>query len=146
MSSPKDVVSAGWAAWTQHDLDGTMAKYTDDAVLVLPGMAPIEGKDAIRQAWSTFMTAFPDEAVTLHHIAEGTTVVTEWSSTATHTGPLPLPTGELLPPTGKSVSLGGVDIAEVDGELISRHAFYWDNAAFLQQLGLMPTPEAAGRL
>lgn len=143
MLSAKEVVQAGWGAWLRHDLDGTMAVYSDDAMLVLPGMPPFKGKDAIRGAWKVFMEAFPDEEATLRHFAEGSTVATEWTSSATNTGPLPLPTGEMLPPTGRRYTVSGADIAEVDGELITRHTFYWDNAELLQQLGLMPAPEGA---
>jgi predicted ester cyclase len=54
-----------------------------------------------------------------------------------------MPNGEMLPPTGKSVTLHGVTIADLEGDRVKRQAFYWDNADFMQQLGLMPTQEAA---
>lgn len=143
MRSPKEVVAAGWAAYLRRDLDACMGHYAEDAELALPGMEPLKGREAIRQAWGGFMAAFPEEHATLRSVAEGNVVVTEWTSTAVNTGPLPLPTGELMPATGKTIIISGVDIAEVVEGKVKRHAFYWDNVPFLTQLGILPAPEAA---
>jgi predicted ester cyclase len=91
-----------------------------------------------------YMVAFPDERPTeIRHLADGNTTVTEWATMATHTGALPMPTGDLLPATGKTVKLAGVTIADLEGDKVKRQVFYWDNADFLQQLGLLTAPEVA---
>ena len=56
----------------------------------------------------------------------------------TNTGPPPLPSGESLPPTGKSIRVRSCDIAHVEGGLITTHHFYFDQMEFLGQLGLLP--------
>jgi steroid delta-isomerase-like uncharacterized protein len=147
MSNVKQLAEQGWNAWFSRDIDAVMQFYAEDAELILPGGPPVKGKDAIRAAWQMYMTAFPDERPTeIRHFADGNTAITEWTIAQTHTGPLAMPTGEMLPATGKAITLNGVTVAELEGDKVKRQAFYWDNADFLQQLGLMPTQElvAAG--
>ena len=58
--------------------------------------------------------------------------------TATHTGPLASPGGD-IPPTGKPVALDYVEGTRfADGRIASEHV-YFDQVAFLSQLGLLPT-------
>lgn len=134
----------GWDAYYAQDTDRVMARYADDAEVVLPGAPPITGKDAIRQTWEMYWAAFPDEHLTsIRHIVEGNTIVTEFSSEATHSGPLMMPTGDVLQPTGRTVVTRGVAVAEARGDLLVKQVFYFDNLAFLTQLGVVPEPEGA---
>jgi steroid delta-isomerase-like uncharacterized protein len=144
MSDIRELTEQGWDAWFRHDIDALMAFYSDDSELVLPGSPPIKGKDAIRAAWEGYTAAFPDERpLQIRHLVDGNTAITEWTTIATNTGPMLMPNGETLPPTGKSVTLRGMTIADIAGDKVKRQAFYWDNAEFMQQMGLMPAPEAA---
>ena len=56
----------------------------------------------------------------------------------THTGPLNLPTGESLPPSGREVRVRSCDVARVENGEITSHHFYFDQMEFLGQLGLLP--------
>jgi hypothetical protein len=59
--------------------------------------------------------------------------------TATHSGVLQTPNGE-VPPTGRSVELRWVAMYETRGvEILSEHLRF-DQVEFLTQLGLMPGP------
>jgi steroid delta-isomerase-like uncharacterized protein len=145
MPTPKELAEAGWNAWFRHDLDAVLENYAEDAEVILPGAPPIKGKEAIRQAWELFSTAIPDErALEMRFIADGNTVVTEWKTTGTHAGPLAAPNGEMIPPTGKTITQNGTTVFDFEGGKLKRQVFYWDNADFLQQMGLMPSPEQAG--
>lgn len=145
MTDLRKLAEDGWNAYFAHDIDGCMAGYADDAELQLPGAPPLQGKDAIRGAWEMYVTAFPDEHPTfIRHLVDGDSVVTEFASDATHTGPLMMPTGEVLQPTGRSVHFRGAVVQDVVGDKLSKQVFYFDNAEFMQQLGLMPEMEAAG--
>lgn len=54
---------AQWAKTAgTHDVDGTVAYYTDDAVLLPPNGPKVTGKQAIRAAWVTL--AAPDVVLT----------------------------------------------------------------------------------
>jgi hypothetical protein len=58
----------------------------------------------------------------------------------TNTGPLVLPTGESMPATGRAVRLRACDAATVENGVVTSHRFYFDQAEFLGQLGLMEEP------
>jgi ketosteroid isomerase-like protein len=62
----------------------------------------------------------------------------EWSVTMTHTGPLTLAEGMTLDPTGTSVWLNGVTIAEFRDDRICSLRQYWDELGVFEQLGLLP--------
>ena len=56
----------------------------------------------------------------------------------THTGPLVLPDGTELPPTGKRVEVKGMELVRVrDGKIVVDNLYY-DNLAVAAQLGLLP--------
>jgi ketosteroid isomerase-like protein len=59
----------------------------------------------------------------------------------THTGPLATPAGD-VPPTGKPLRLAFADVFVIRDGLIVEHHIYYDQVAFLTQLGLMPAPDA----
>ena len=135
----------GWNAYFAHDIEACMAGYADDAELLIPGAPPMKGKDAIRAAWEMYIAAFPDEKPTsIRHIVDGSTVVTEFASEATHSGPLMMPTGDMLPPTGRRVSFRGAVVQDTAGDKLVNQVFYYANAELLQQLGAAPATEAAG--
>ncbi len=45
-----------------------------------------------------------------------------------------------IPPTGKSISVGGIDIIRVAGGQLVEHWGLTDNMAMMQQLGSVPAP------
>ena len=56
----------------------------------------------------------------------------------THTGPVVLPDGTELPPTGKRVEVQGMELVRVrDGKIVVDNLYY-DNLAVAAQLGLLP--------
>ncbi len=65
------------------------------------------------------------------------TVALEARFTATHTGPLASPDGD-IPPTGKAVNLAYADVLRFAGGRIRSEHVYFDQLGFLTQLGLMP--------
>jgi predicted ester cyclase len=71
-------------------------------------------------------------------IAEGDKVVSRGSWTGPHTGPL----GN-IPPTGKKVTVSGIDIIRVANGKIVEHWEATDSLGLLTQLGLIPGPAAS---
>jgi ketosteroid isomerase-like protein len=141
MSDLRTLAEDGWNAYYARDLDTLMSGYADDAEVTLPGMPAFTGKDAIATVWQMYWAAFPDEhPLSIRHLVDGTTVVTEFVAEATHTGPLPLPTGDTLQPTGRTVVTRGTAVQDAVGDKLVKQTFYFDNAAFMQQLGLIPEP------
>src|SRR5438270_3691592 len=127
-------------AWNAHDADGVAASYAEDAVLYDVGLPePLRGRAAIRDSVAGYLAAFSDLHVsTGEPVVSGNRTAQEWKVTGTNDG-------ELLgiPPTGKSATTYGCGTAEFgDDGLVHRAGNYWNAAALLQQLGVLP--ETAG--
>ena len=102
-----------------------------------PGQGP--GRDGLKYAISTFVSAFPDiKWILEEQIAEGEKVVSRFTMTGTHRG-------EFLgiPPTGKSVKVWGVVIDVVKDGKFAESRIIMDTLGLMQQLGAIPTPEGA---
>ena len=94
----------------------------------LPGQQP--GRDGHKQIVTVFRAAFPDLRVTTEDlITEGDRVALRWKAEGTHMGEL-----MGIPPTGKHVTLTGIEILRIaDGRIVERWAE--DNGqAVIQQL------------
>jgi predicted ester cyclase len=110
-----------------------------DVVTVDP-TGTMTGIEAFLEHEVAFVTAFPDARAELVRAVEsGDVVMTEGIFSGTHTAPLASPAGE-IPPTGKSLRLPFADVFVVRDGLIVEHHIYYDQVAFMAQLGLMPAP------
>ena len=84
-----------------------------------------------------FLSAFPDTQMTVEdELADGDKVATRWTATGTHTGEL-----MGIPPTGKQVTVTGMDINRLVGGKIVEHWGEFDQMGMMQQLGVVPAPE-----
>jgi predicted ester cyclase len=134
-----DLVKQHYANMSQGELERDREVMSSDVVTVDPS-GRIEGLDAFLAHERVFATAFPDaRAELIRAVESGDTVMTEGVFSGTHTGPLAGPAGE-VPPTGKSLRLEFADVFVVRDGLIVEHHIYYDQVAFLTQLGLMPAP------
>ncbi len=120
-----------------------MALVAEDAVFRGPGGIDgheVRGHQAIRAMAEAFELAYPDMQVDLHHrYVDGETVITEVTSTATHSGPITLATGERLEATGRRLRERAVYIDRVvDGKIVEETTYY-DRHTVLEQLGQLPS-------
>jgi ketosteroid isomerase-like protein len=137
MGEARDVMDRVTEAAFGDDQEGLKALYAPDAVAETPDQGTIRGPDAIAAWFDQFATAFPDANYESGHKHEvGNTAIDEGWLVATHTGPLNLPDGTSIPPTGKSIRVRGCDIATVEDGRVKSHRFYFDQMDFLGQLGL----------
>jgi predicted ester cyclase len=134
---------ANFVAWNAHDIDGSLANYSDDIVWVDVGIPePLRGKEAVRQYIQGWFSAFPDINITVKNrlvTEEQIAGELEWSGT--QSGPLQLAPGvPALPPTGKKV-IGKATyfVRPKNGKAVEVHT-YPDNVGLMIQLGLMPMP------
>ena len=122
---------------SQGDLsvaDGLVAENFVDHNPPGPGIAP--GREGFKQVFAGFLSAFPDMAITIDdQVAEGDKVVTRITASGTHQGDY-----MGMPATGKSFSIGAVDIFRFEGGKIVERWGQGDTMGMMQQLGVMPPP------
>lgn len=101
------------------------------------GVAP--GLAAARQWVAMLATAFPDQHVTIDDvIAEGDSVVVRSALTGTHQGEM-----QGIPATGNPVTQPSITIFRLAKGKIVEGWFAADNLSMMQQLGVIPAPQAA---
>lgn len=139
MTTTRETANAAIAAWNARDMAKLAGFYSPDVVLVNPDAGELKGREQAIERDRVFQEAFPDAEMEITASYEsGDTAILEWVFNGTNTGPLPLPSGETLPATGKRVSVRGVDVSTVEeGALIILHSYY-DQVELMTQLGLMP--------
>jgi ketosteroid isomerase-like protein len=116
------------AMFLDHDPAAVARCYTDDAVLTDPGHPePIRGAKAIGDYHGIFLRAFPDlSGEPLNVFGSGEWFAAEFRVTGTHTGPLEVEPGEVIPPTGRKLDLNVCWIGRVapDGRCSEDHSYY----------------------
>jgi steroid delta-isomerase-like uncharacterized protein len=121
--------------WSSHDMPRLLELFTDDVVYedVTMGVTN-RGKTELRTFGEGFFVGFPDVTFEVtSRFATETQGGLEWVMRGSHQGDLPG-----MPATGKHVEVRGASIVGFADGRISRCSDYWDMAAFLKQLGLMP--------
>ena len=99
----------------------------------------LAGPSALRAHLERYVAAFPDGAVTIDsQVAEGAYVTTRWTLHGTHTGDL-----DGFQPTGKQVTVSGITLSRIDGDLVVEEWASWDRLGLLVQLGAISEPAHA---
>ena len=144
MSDARTVIDRLTAAMNDHDPARAAQEYAEGVVVVAPE-GTVEGREAATSYLEQFLTAFPDLEITAwSKVTSGETTLDEWSLTGTHTGPLALPDGGEVPPTGRQVTMRGCDVATVGVGRIVSHRLYYDQSELMTQLGLLSTGAGLG--
>ena len=105
-----------------------------------PGSPPVVGTEGIKRQAVLLRTAIPDLRATLNdQFGHDDRVVSRWTGSGTHTGPLNLPTGPVAA-TGNSVSFAEIRIDRHAGGRIVESWWIPDRFTLWQQLGLLPAP------
>ena len=121
-----------------HDAGATAAYFAANAELRDVGVAgPVVGPEQIAAVYARHFAAMPDAHVRIDRlVAEGDTVVVEWTNTGTHRGRF-----MGIPATGKPVSFKGVSIIRYRDSMAIADTRVWDLAGLLRQIGLLPHQE-----
>lgn len=119
--------------WVKRDLNVFDAVFSEKFVDHNP-MGADPGKAAFKQVIMGFHAAFSEDHTTIEDIiAEGDKVVWRWSYRGKHTGPL-----MGMPPTGKHVTVSGINIDRIEGGQIVERWHQVDLAGLLKQIGGTP--------
>ncbi len=121
--------------------DGNMAALEELVAADLVNHSPPPGVPADREGLRAFVlgqrAAFPDFQMTVEDlIAEADKVVLRFTARGTHQG-----TFAGIPPTGKQVSISGINIYRVAGGKIVEAWAERDTFGMLRQLGAIPSPK-----
>jgi steroid delta-isomerase-like uncharacterized protein len=134
MPTNSELADQIFAAINAHDTDALRALWTDDVEERFPDKT-CHGKDELAAYFAGLFAALPDfHLEPVSRAEEGDTVFARWRMTATHTG------GQFngIDPTGKAVTLDGVDQITVrDGKMASNFVVF-DQMEVGRQLGLLP--------
>jgi steroid delta-isomerase-like uncharacterized protein len=126
------------AAWNEKNLDVADEVVSDNYVAHRPGPPPPPGVAGVKQAISGWWAAFPDISLTIHHlVAEGDRVVDHTTLSGTHQGAF-----MGIPPTGKHFKLESININRMENGKIVEGWGEADMMGMLQQLGVIPSPDA----
>lgn len=122
-----------YGAMNRGDLDALDELIADDYVEHDHGL---RGPAAFKQRLATFLAAFPDLRVTIDEvIGDGDTFASRTTITGTHTGAL-----MGIPPTGRRVSVGGVDLGRIRNGKAQERWGGMDTFSLMQQLGVTGHP------
>jgi ketosteroid isomerase-like protein len=138
MGQAREVMDRLNKAMEAKDKETLARSYATDAVAYTPDQGELRGRDAITSYLFEFWESMPDVRYdqTGRH-ESGNVAIDEGIIIGTNTGPLRLPSGETLQPTGRELRVHSCDVATVENGEITSHHFYFDQVEFLSQLGLM---------
>lgn len=148
MSSARseEVVRRLLASWDARDPEGFANCLTDDVEWYDPAMPdpPARGRGAVKEFADAVLHAFPDFTYEVLPpicvAADGTRCAVKWRITGSHVRSLE-PLG--YAPTGRRVEIEGVDVLDLEGELVKRILTAFDPLPAAEQLlgiRLRPTP------
>jgi len=101
--------------------------------VVLHSVPEIKGKDSVKAYYANYVSGFSNREFIVKEIfAKGDKVVKYWQFKGLHSG-----TFFGIPATGKSVVVIGCTIAKVVAGKIVEEQDFFDNYAFLQQIGII---------
>ncbi len=127
-------------AYNLHDIDGVLAKCTEDIVWEDPTAGVLHGKDEIRKALGNVFRAFPDMTFGKKDKAyylsfDGTHAASSWHLLGTMKGELDPPG---YAPTHQPIEIKGVCLYELRDGLISHHTIVFDMIPLGRQMDALP--------
>jgi steroid delta-isomerase-like uncharacterized protein len=137
------IANAGVEAYNAKDWDAAREMMAPGFVYdeVATGRK-VKGVEDVLSLWRGWAKAFPDSTATFEEpLVDGNAVVQRLRWRGTHSGPLSLPTGEILP-TGKEIDFRACQISRIEnGETVeTRH--YFDLLTMMAQIGEAPEKAA----
>lgn len=97
----------------------------------LPGQG--SGREGVIDRFSILVGALAPKFTIEDVVAEGDRVVVRWTNAGTHVGEF-----AGIPPTGRTFTIGGIDIYRVEDGALVEHWHVIDQLGMLGQLGLLP--------
>jgi predicted ester cyclase len=133
-----DVMHRVDTAWNERDFETLEQLHAPDGVFffTIPGGAD---RAAHVQEMRNFLEAFPDHQIEMPHMVlfgQGDMVTAVSRSSGTHTAPMILPDGRVIPPTGRVVNMVMTTVARVANGQFVEEIVTFDSLDFFSQLGV----------
>lgn len=128
------------AVWNKHDTADLPELVTEDVVWIDPMIVePARGVEGVRRFMESCWRSMPDlnfdASSSLCFADDAPVVMAPWRMTGTHQGRFDPPG---FAPTGRRISIEGIDAYTFQGPRVAHYRAYYDNAALARQLGLLP--------
>lgn len=133
------------AEFGTRDVDATLATMVDDPFLTnVPVGTGGRGKEEVEAFYREFVESWPDDVhmEPVNRVIGADQLVDEVHVTFTHAKPMEwlLPG---VPPTGRGIEMAVAIVVSFRDGRIAGERIYWDHAAVLRQVGLLPAGAAA---
>jgi steroid delta-isomerase-like uncharacterized protein len=141
-----NIVKREYDGLNAHNVDMTVQLVADTVKVTDVSYPDTLTKEGYRKSNQVFLTAFPDLHFDIKDmIAQGDKVAVSWEVHGTHNGPLEMPPAQTIPATHKSIHMVGSTFYELRNGLIVREDNFYDQVAFLSQIGLLNPEELLSR-
>jgi steroid delta-isomerase-like uncharacterized protein len=125
--------------YNQGNVDSAERFFADTYIHHDAASPHIRDRAGLKQVLRAFLAGCPDLHITTDQLlAEGDMVAKRWTYHATQSGDL-----SGLPPTGKRITMSGLELFRLEGGKIVECWLAYDNLSLMQQLGVIPTVEQA---
>jgi steroid delta-isomerase-like uncharacterized protein len=133
-------VTGYFDALGSRDVRALGEHWSEDGVDEIVPIGVMRGRAEVEDFFRGLFAAMPDVETTVVRVVPGDRLAAvEWRVSGTFTGE-PF---QGIDPTGKAVEMRGLDLFEVEDDLIVGNTAYYDGADFARQVGLMP-PQDSG--
>jgi hypothetical protein len=134
------LMKKGDDAFNDRDFATVDQVHHRDMIAYITGLAePVYGKEAHAAAMQQMLRIFPDMHVYSDpypvQFGSGDWITVVTRATGTFTGPMTLPDGTVIPPTGKPFDLEFGQTSKWDGDQLIVISAFWDAALQRQQIG-----------
>jgi steroid delta-isomerase-like uncharacterized protein len=124
-------------AWEDRDFNSLEQDLADDVRVVAPGGQTVTGKQAVRQWYEAWATAFTDATAGGQVTLSGDNGVTvEGVFKGTNDAQF----ADRFPPTNQSVSVPFINVLHFENDKVSEVSVYYDSLLLMTQLGHVQDP------
>jgi len=137
---PEELVNQAITAFNQRDAAAYTAVFAEEAVLHDPFYPePVTGREALAAMVAGLWSSFSDVRWELGGpiVANGEQAAFPVDIRMTHDGPMPMPDGSVIEPTGEQISFTSGVFWTLDDGLVAEERGYFDATAIAMQLGLV---------
>lgn len=118
------------------EIDLINATHFTEDITAVTSPENIVGIEGFKAYYQNYLAGFSEITFTINNIfSQGDDAAKHWRFTGKHTGNF-----FGIPATGRTVDIEGVTLAKMRDGRIAREQDFMDNAAFMQQLGLISDP------